>query len=156
MSSVISIFNVFTDLKKKSSKGGGFSDGGIVSGSVTLKVSTPVTIAPPKGLNWGGLALNPYGSSTSGPWAPGGVTVVNFDTNQVTVEEYIVLEDGTEVLVGSKAVSGEDHSGVSRAFATGFILSNPNKLRYKLVANPAPTKRVLLKYALVEYDQFPA
>lgn len=156
MSSNISIFNTSSDMKLKSSKGGGLSDGGIVSKSVSLTKSSPVTIEPPAGVNWGGLSLMPYGSSYTDPYTPGGVVVVNFDSNPVTVEEYLVLEDGSEALLNSTMVSGQDHGGVGRAFANGYILSNPNKLRYKLAAGDNPTKRVLLKYALIAFDQVPA
>jgi hypothetical protein len=156
MSSQISIFNTFQDLKLKGSGGGGLSDGGIVNRCQTLKVGSPVTIAPPKGVNWGPLSIGPYGYSP----APGGAFLVNFDqTANAYWEEYLVLEDGSEVLLDSSFVGPAIHKAVGVFFINGGIVNNPNKIRYKLVQNgmnPLPKKRVLLKYALVEYDQTPA
>jgi hypothetical protein len=155
MSSLISIFNTFQDLKLKSSGGGGLSDGGIICRSQTLSTSSPVVIEPPKGVNWGG-SLAPYGISAL---LPGGVILLNFDaTAEAFWEEYMVLEDGSEVFLETGSVVAGAHSGIGVYFQNGGVLNNPNKLKYKLVQNgtmPLPTKRILLKYALVEYDQTP-
>jgi hypothetical protein len=158
MSSQISIFNTFQDLKLKGSDGGGLSDGGIVSKSQTLKTGAPVTIAPPKGVNWGPLNIAPY-QQGGGNQTPGGAIIVNFDlTATANVEEYLVLEDGSEVLINTRAQPPESAGPAGDFFLFGGIVNHPNKIRYKLVQsgiNPLPTKRVLIKYALVEYDQTP-
>jgi len=153
MSTPVSILNTSVDLKLKSSGKGGLSDGGIISYSQTLSASAPVVVAPPKGVNWGGLELQPYGSDALK--GPGGVTAVNFDlVNDAIVEEYLVLEDGSEVLLKQHAVNGGNVVHVCRGFTDGLILSYPNSLKYKyvVVTNPL-TARLLLKVALVEYDQ---
>jgi hypothetical protein len=154
MSTQVSILNTSVDLKLKSSGKGGLSDGGIISYSQTLSASAPVVIAPPKGVNWGGLQLQAYGSAASDR-GPGGVTAVNFDqSNDAIVEEYLVLEDGSEVLLFSHPVPAGTIVHVCRAFTSGLILSYPNKLKYKYVVDEDPlTARLLLKVALVEYDQ---
>jgi hypothetical protein len=155
MSSLVSILNTSSDLKLKSSGGGGLSDGGIVSYSVSLTRSAPVDITPPKGLNWGGLALSPYGSSGDDSTnVPGGVLAVNFDpTNNADVEEYLVLEDGSEVLVAKHTIPAGTYARACFSFNQGLVLSSLNKLRYKEVSQVPLTARLLLKVALVEYDQ---
>jgi hypothetical protein len=155
------VVNSFADVKLKSSGGGGFSDGGVISQSVALKEAggAPVTveIAPPKGVNLGGVTMD--SPDTQGE--PGGVTGFNFDTvNPVDVEEYFVSADGTETLIFRfTPINPQTYDNVTDFFENGGILSYPNKLRYKLaqtqgkVLSPLPTARVLLKYALVLYDR---
>jgi hypothetical protein len=159
MTTLLSVFPTFQDLKQKSSGKGGLSDGGCICKSDTLTSSTPVVIAPPKGVNWGGIAIS---SEQRVSLVPGGVTGWNFDaTTSCKVEEYLVFEDGTEVLTGAAAILAANtgitsHAHVSPFFAANGILSFPNKLKYKMVANgqaALPTARVLVKTALVEYDQ---
>jgi len=154
MSTPVSILNTSVDLKLKSSGKGGLSDGGIISYSQTLSASAPVVIAPPKGVNWGGLQLQPYGSSGT-LQGPGGVTAVNFDSvNDAIVEEYLVLEDGSEVLLKQHPVPAGQIAQVCLGFVDGLILSYPNSLKYKYLMDKNPlTARLLLKVALVEYDQ---
>lgn len=153
MANSIKVFNSFSDLKVKVAGGGGFSDGGVVCGSTPITSSTVVEIAPPKGINWGGLSLVPYSLNR----AAGGVIAVNFDTvNDVTIKEYLVLEDGTEVETGDVTVTAGSIVSVTSFFAAGGVLNNPNKLRYKASAvekGVFPTKRVLIKHTLVEFDQ---
>lgn len=150
MSAPVTIFPSFSDLKLKSSGGGGFSDGGVVSKSVTLTVNAPVTLQPPPGVNWGGLCLAPY----QDVMALGGVSVFNFDTgNNAEIEEYLVLEDGSEVLLNTQAVLFGAHAAVSFAFTNGFVLAPQNKLRYKIKPPSDVTGRILLKYVLLAYDQ---
>lgn len=158
MTTLFSVLPTFHDLKLKSSGKGGLSDGGCICRSDTLTTSTPVVIAPPKGVNWGGITLTP--DQKLG--VPGGVTGWNFDaTTTCKIEEYLVFEDGTEKLLGTSAALAVStavgsHLNVSPFFAAGGILSYPNKLKYKLVADgqaALPTARVLVKSALIEYDQ---
>jgi hypothetical protein len=157
MTSLLTVLPTFQDLKMKSAGKGGFSDGGIVNQTVTLTGSVPVIIAPPKGVNWGGITLTP-GQRVG---VPGGVTAFNFDTvNDCNITEYLVLEDGTEVataaVVALTVNTGTgSHKNVSQFFKNNGVLSFPNKLKYVLTAKSAavPTARVIIKYSLVEYDQ---
>lgn len=158
MTTLMTVLPTFHDLKMKSSGKGGLSDGGCICKSETVTGSVPVVVAPPKGVNWGGITL----SAEQRGSAPGGVTGWNFDAAlNCKIEEYLVLEDGTEVLTGTATTLAKNtpevgsHKNVSLFFAAGGILSFPNKLKYKLIAGSGaiPTGRVLIKTALVEYDQ---
>lgn len=158
----LSVFPTFQDLKIKKAGKGGFSDGGVVNRSDTLTVSAPVVLAPPPGVNWGGVTLN-NPQRVSG--VPGGVTGWNFDaTVDCAISEYLVFEDGSEMLVDTAVVldvntGNTSHAHVSPFFGANGILSYPNKLKYVLSANGSgtghgiPTARVLIKSCLVEYDQ---
>ena len=155
MSSPITVFPAFHDLKKKVAHEGGFSDGGVVCISKTL---TPagIDIAPAKGTALGGFSL-PHGTGQ----VPEGIDtnpcalVMNFDPiNPATVETYIVFEDGSTFLLDSSTVPA---AGVLPLPVFGTIITYPNKLRIKLGTPQSgytmPTKRVLLKGSLVEYDK---
>jgi hypothetical protein len=159
MTTLLSVFPSTQDLKIKAAGKGGISDGGVVCSSQTVAAGANVVLAPPPGVNWGGITLTPA-QKTAG--TPGGVTAFNFDAVLAgKIEEYLVFEDGTKVLVGGAATDLTantgvgSHSAVSPFFATGGILSHPNKLEYKLIAGAVgiPTARVLIKVSLIEYDQ---
>lgn len=150
----------FNDLKVKSSKGGGFSDGGVRCERLTL-TSQGVEVGPPPGVAYGGF------NAAGNPLNANSVQAINFDTTtSVTVEEYFVREDGSALLTGSTPV-GPNASTTNPALNesavqscspflnNGGILAFPNKLRYKLVAYgqlSLPTARVLLHFDTVEFD----
>jgi hypothetical protein len=139
----------FNDLKLKEAGQGGFSDGGIVSESVALMEvggnPNTVEIAPPPGVVLGGVRLD-FSED------PAGVCVANFDANPVSINEYFVTEDGTEVLTQPSTVAGQAVNAVSAFFEGGGFLQYPNKLRYK-IDKSNPTQRVLLKYTLMLFDR---
>ena len=150
------LVNAFEDLKMKSSGGGGFSDGGVLNRSISFKEpgENPVVIeiAPPKGIVLSGVALGPF-ADLSGL---NSVSVVNFGpTNNVSIQEFFVQEDGTEHFFNSITVSALNVNGVSSYFGIGGKLQYPNMLRYKLlpIKGPLPAGRVLLKYTLLQYDR---
>jgi hypothetical protein len=148
------VVNAFSDLKIKSSGGGGFSDGGVINRSVALQESdearVTVEIAPPPGVSYG-----PALFTSEGALGDAGPLVVNFSTLPVQVEEYFVSADGTETLLNQAVVNAGEIGTTTLFFAASGILQYPNKLRYRLASTklPAPSDRVLLKYTLVEYDR---
>lgn len=154
MSAPVTAFASFKDLKKNVAFEGGFSDGGVECFSLTL-TTAGVDIAPRPGTSFGGFSmLNEEGA----PWNPNFIAF-NFDqSSSVLVQTQIVTADGT-VLDGPTspavpaAVPAEGYSGIP---LQGLIVSHPNKLRFKLVADgttPLPTKRVLLKGTVLVYDK---
>lgn len=144
----------FNDLKKKSSGGGGFSDGGVLCMRKTLGAQAYVEIGPPPGVAWGGF--NAQGDADNARSVAG----VNFDTvSNVLVDEYFVAADGTQTHVGATPLAPKPGVGcvaaVSDYFSQGNILAFPNKLRYRLSQfqqDPLPTARVLLRVDVVEFD----
>jgi hypothetical protein len=84
---------------------------------------------------------------------------MNFDPNTpVDVEAYLVFEDGSQYKVGAFPVPANTPAGagVLPYPWLGLILTHPNKARFKLVAASGyslPTRRVLLKAVLLEYDK---
>lgn len=161
----VNVLLAFNDLKKKSSGGGGFSDGGVLCERRTLSAQ-PVELGPPPGVAWGGFTAS--GFPTTAP----SVQAINFDPAiSVGVEEYFVFADGTQKLVGVTQVgvnlSDTDASlnasavqACSKYLSNGGVLAYPNKLRYKLVLGTGgespettlPTQRVLLHFDVQEFD----
>jgi len=157
----ILVLPAFHDQKKKSSKGGGFSDGGVHCERLTLG-STAVEVGPPPGVAYAGF------NAAAIDLAPASVQAINFDdTIGVGVEEYLVLADGTQKLVGTTQLTAAtattnpaDNAGAvascSPYLKNGGVLAYPNKLRYKLVIGyqqvALPTKRVLLHFDVAEFD----
>lgn len=158
---MLTILPAFNDLKKKSKGGGGFSDGGVHCERHTLS-STPVEAGPPPGVAWGGF------SASNTPFNPSSVQAINFDPAvSVTVEEYLVFEDGTQQKTGEVTctpnISTTDPTlndgavqSCSPYLSAGGILAYPNKLRYKLVTavseQALPAGRVLLHFDVSEFD----
>ena len=156
MADNVFVVNSFNDLKLKSSKGGGFSDGGVINETAVLKEADGpvqvVEIAPPQGEAWGSAVL-----SFGGEAEAASVSGVNFSpTIDPTVEEYFVKEDGSEVQINSVALGVQPAAGiagVSTFFEAGGVLQYPNKLRYKFKSGSQPTERVLIKYTLKRFDR---
>lgn len=137
-------FPTFHDLKMKSGQEGGFSDGGVVCGSVPL-TSTPVDIAPVKGTGLGAFSYSDQEEFG------GVITFWNFDPAVAALLNLsIVLEDGSEQLM----ISGYSVTANSMEVfpLAGFCLSYPNKLRVKLTNAGALTGRVRMKTLFMEYD----
>lgn len=160
------VLPAFHDLKKKSSKGGGFSDGGLHCERLTLSGSV-VEVAPPPGVAY--AAFNAAGT----PFMPTSVQAINFDPDVgVEVEELFVFEDGSTMPTGPKtalaAAAGElttpkdpllnanSVKSCSPYLSAGNVLAYPNKLRYKLslgyLQTALPTRRVLLHFDVTEFD----
>ncbi|MFQ5339935.1 MAG: hypothetical protein ACE5F6_00155 [Anaerolineae bacterium] len=153
----VTAFPSFHDLKTRSAKGGGFSDGGVVCISQPLSAS-PIEIAPLAGTALGGFST-PVGLGDFPIDMNLNALVMNFDPNTpVVVEAYLVFEDGSQSLIGTLPVPANTPAGygVLPWPWLGLILTHPNKIRLKLVAESGyslPTGRVRVKATLVEYDK---
>jgi hypothetical protein len=153
----VKAFPSFHDLKTRSAKGGGFSDGGVVCISQPLS-STPIDIAPLPGTALGGFST-PVGLGEFPIDMNMVAVIMNFDPNTpVRVEAYLIFEDGSQFKIGELPVPANTPAG-SGALPwpwLGLILTHPNKLRLKLAPESGyalPTGRVRLKATLVEYDK---
>jgi hypothetical protein len=148
----------FLDLKKHNSKGGGISDGGVVCISRSLS-STPIDIEPLPGTALGGFSnnANPAADLPSNlNWC---ILVTNFDPDTpVEVEARYVFKDGSSAVLNQVPIpaNSPDGAGMVAFPLIGSIITHPNKMRFKLVASSGyslPTRRVLLKACLIEYDK---
>jgi hypothetical protein len=137
-------FPTFHDLKMKSGQEGGFSDGGVVCGSIPLTLA-PVDVAPVKGTGLGAFSYDDQEEF-------GGVlTFWNFDLLVAAlVNVYFVLEDGSEQLL----IAGFSITANTMAVFPlgGLCITHPNKLRFKLTNAAALTGLVRLKTLFMEYD----
>jgi hypothetical protein len=148
----------------KSSGGGGISDGGVLCERASLSQQNTI-FGPSAGTAWGGF------NAAGVELMPASVQAINFDTDiGVNVEEYLILENGTELKTGEvflDAQVGSPPSGppddnaeavkaCSPFFEGGGILAYPNKLAYRLSMGygetELPSARVLLHFDVVEYD----
>lgn len=136
-------FPTFHDLKMKSGREGGFSDGGVVNGSVLLS-SSPSDIAPVEGTGLGAFSYSDQEEF-------GGVcTFWNFDLLVAALLSiHLVLEDGSEQLLANTSVTA--NSLFAYPFG-GFCITHPNKLRVRLTNAGALTGAVRMKTLLMEYD----
>lgn len=152
MSSPVTAFPAFLDLKKKVAHEGGFSDGGVVCISKTL-TTAGIEIAPTPGTALGGFST-PAGAANPPTWidANASAMVVNNNSETVGMEASVVFEDGSSAVLETYDIP----PGISPIPLFGLIMTYPNKMRLKLVpygTAPLPTKRVLFKAALVEFDK---
>ena len=149
------------DVKTKSSGVGGFTDGGCkcikrdLTGPNFQALS--VDVGPDPGKAWRSIVIAALAQQSSS------VVVVNNGTNHVTVNESVVLEDGTVLGpftdndVTPKTLDRLQNSVFSGG-SLGGVLSYPNKLRYTLqplaTSSPlvAPNGRVVLKLLVMEFD----
>lgn len=128
----------FHDLKAKRGKGGGLSDGGLISVRQSLSTQS-VQVGPPPGKAW---QFAPIAQE-----AEMGVFVFNFDAAPANVELSMLLEDGiTEVPMGTTAVA----AGTAAALQVLVQLAYPQQLRVKL--SESHTSRVLLAGLATEFD----
>ena len=159
--SPVLVVPAFHDQKMKSSRGGGFSDGGVHVERLTL-TAQGVVVGPPPGVAWGGFT-----GGGEVDQEPASVQAINFDALLgVQVEEYFVLADGSEKLVGttsltncpntSPALNADAAKPCSLFLGQGGVLAYPNKLRYRIIpglSEPSlPSGRVLLHFDVVEFD----
>jgi hypothetical protein len=164
MSASIVALPAFHDLKKHNAHPGGVSDGGVVCIGETL-TTQGVEIAPPPGLALGGFSLPASGVEVQAVNIPV-LPVLNFDPdNDAYFDAYIVFEDGSMASVVPADLKpqlmalkndGSEFGGVGGLPLSGLIITYPNKLLVKLVSYGGyalPTKRVLLKGCLLEYDK---
>jgi hypothetical protein len=152
------------DLKKKSSGGGGFSDGGVLCKRLALSAQS-TEVGPPPGVAWAGF--NAAGVELN----PASVQAINFDPAiPVKVTEYFVFEDGSEkatgpaidltAALGNVSLDSDDNVDAAKSCSpyleSGGVLAYPNKLRYRLslgyAALTLPTKKVLLHFDVAEFD----
>jgi hypothetical protein len=152
------------DLKKKSSGGGGFSDGGVLCKRLALSAQS-TEVGPPPGIAWCGF--NAAGVELD----PSSVQAINFDpVIPVSVTEYFVFEDGSEqatgpaialtAALGNVSFDASDNVDAAKSCSpfldSGGVLAYPNKLRYRLSlgyqAQTLPTKKVLLHFDVAEFD----
>jgi hypothetical protein len=156
MSAPVTSFPSFHDLKKKVAFEGGFSDGGVLCISETLTPSG-VDLAPRAGTAVSGFTSR--ASDVQLQDTNASALVMNFDpVNPVNVEVSVVFEDGSVAPLQTVTVppNTPPGAGVMPLPLFGVILTYPNKLRLKTSAVTSfqpPTRRVLLKACMVEFDK---